>query len=204
MVDSIKKYHYTSKFFPYIQEVHKKMLPTKKYILPYIKNKTVVDWGAGPGHRAKILSSWGADSVQCWDPNMWCKHVFNKYYSSNQLTWLDNLENINCDTLYIGGVTLHAGPEPHKWFEDILDKVKCKYLVTTWDIENTETDLDRIFSNNQNRSWLYFNILGYNTQVNAYDIYTKNKTIEPSLFKKFPVDFDKNYDSIKLLIHVFS
>jgi hypothetical protein len=202
MDDKLKKHYYNTRYLPYVREVYGKMLPTKNYILPYIKDKSVVDWGSGPGHRAKILSSWGADSVQCWDINNWCRYVFNQYYSSNQLTWIDNFENINCDTLYIAGVTMHAGPDPHKWFQDILSKVNCKYVVATWDIENTEENLERILYKYQ-QQWAYFNTLGFNTQVTAYDIFTQNRSIEPFLFKEFPCD-SKYAKSIKLLIYASS
>ena len=47
----------------YAKKVRSKMAYSQSFVSPYIKGKTVIDWGCGPGHRSPQLIQWGADQV---------------------------------------------------------------------------------------------------------------------------------------------
>jgi len=193
---------YKNTFHQYVVEAQQKMSPTKSLILPHIVGKDIIDWGSGPGHRAKILSAWGASTVRCWDPNVWCSYVFDKYYSSNQMTWIVEPDNLFCDTLYISGVTGYVGPKPHEWFDDVLSRVNCKYVVAVWDVENDDSRrLEKHMLTHQD-SWTFFNTCGFNTTINGYEIYTSNSKLELINFYEIPktFSFSKLITSIKIII----
>ena len=157
----------------YLRDIHNRMQHSRDLVSEYIKDKDVIDWGAGPGHRAKVLEAWGAASIRCWDPNAWCKAIFNGIYTSNQLTWIDNPYDLTCDILYVADLHTIAGDKPFEWWESVLATITCKYIIVTWHTSANDPDrLDRFLTCAP--YWMFFSTQGHNTTVDGYELYTSS------------------------------
>lgn len=111
----------------------KKTELTRHLVEPLIKGKNVIDWGCGFGPRTYHLKDYEPETIRCWDPNFWFKEVFQRFVASNQITWIDNPEEEQwCDVLYIAAVHNEVGPDPYTWFDNLLDHIHCKNVITTW------------------------------------------------------------------------
>jgi len=131
----------------YAKRAPVKMAPWKDLLLPYIKGKKILDWGSGPGYRAKVLLDWGAAEVSIWDPALDSKKIYDLIFKEKvkSLKWFDsgtinfdNLPDISTDILFIAGVNGQVGPDPYVWWKNVVSKIYAKYYICIWHTEGTE------------------------------------------------------------------
>lgn len=127
-----------------------KMAPWKELLLPYIIGKRILDWGSGPGYRAKVLLDWGAAEVSIWDPAPDSKKIYDLIYKEKlkSLKWFDegtlnfdNLSDISTDILFTAGVHGQVGPDPYGWWNNLVNKIYAKYYVCIWHTGGTNHDI---------------------------------------------------------------
>ena len=132
----------------YAKRAPVKMKPFKDFLLPYINNKKIIDWGGGPGHRSKVLLDWGAAEVSVWDPAPDSKELYNFFYKDRlkNLKWFegsinfDELTNIYTDILFVAELHQQASDNPYNWWKNLINKIYAKYYICMWHTGGTNHD----------------------------------------------------------------
>ena len=170
MVNPAQKKKIYGSHLDYAKKVRSKMAYSEDFVSPYIKGKTVIDWGCGPGHRSPQLIQWGANQIIALDPNHWCKHVFMNLYNGNQITWFEEghiiteqMPELRADVFYIADVNVLVGQDAFSWWEKLLNKIHCKYYICNWRLE-TEAGMKAIHDDvlDSFSCWYMFSPLGWN------------------------------------------
>ena len=89
MVNPAQKKKIYGSHSDYAKKVRSKMAYSEDFVSPYIKGKTVIDWGCGPGHRSPQLIQWGANQIIAWDPLIIGASVHEFIQCGNQITWFE-------------------------------------------------------------------------------------------------------------------
>jgi len=151
-----------------------KMAPWKDLLLPYVKGKKILDWGSGPGYRAKVLLDWGAAEVLIWDPALDSKKIYDLIFKEKvkSLKWFDEgtinfdkLPDISTDILFTAGVQSQVGPDPYGWWNNVVSKINAKYYICIWHTGGTDQDIiarDDLPLSTPNRTPDHFSMYTFN------------------------------------------